>query len=1086
MWLDRFSGHSGVSGTSMPFHRQASPLPRPPQLNASNQSSRPPFSARSSSLSLASVANASSSSLPGTVRQTNAPALRTNLTKDANVDDPLAVLQGLIGKYRSSDGSGDLRYSADVLEKPEHFANSIDFGQLSLEDFVKRKDEKPSLTSSYQASQSAEQYEKARERFQDLHDSIAGCDDVLKSVETYLLKFQTELGAVSAEIETLQSRSSQLSSQLENRKNVEKLLGPAVEGITISPRTVRLISEGPINPDWIKALDEVESRSTNMEARSFNNVKAAEEIKPLLSDLKDKAVERIRDYLVAQIRAIRSPNINAQIIQQQSLAKYKELYAFLSRHQPNLAEEITQAYVNTMRWYNLSNFTRYNQALDKLKIHSVDRNDLLGGDQVSQKSTHPFPSGRSPLPTHDPFALGRRIDVLKSSNQMALSSYLAEEDRSYHGIEVPFRNFNLALIDNVSAEFSFMTETFAARSVHQASRKVLAIFEPVFALGHNLTKQLIENTTDCLGILLCVRLNQQFAFELQRRKVPVADSYINSINMLLWPRFQMIMDMHHESLKRASSSSGRGNISALALTGGDKQSLAPHFLTQRFGQFLHSILQLSSEAGDNEPISHSLGRLTNEFDALLAKLSKASGDTKRRERFLFNNYSLILTIISDTKGKLAQEQQTHFESMIKNLNPKPQKPTFDAVQSSCIVFKQITPAWETIFHVKACECGFYSCIQVIGAGVVGLAVARQLAGREGTSTLLLERHGAVGMETSSRNSEVIHAGLYYGTDTLKATLCIKGRQLLYSLCQKHNIPHRNTGKWILAQDDQQWAECEKLHSHAQAIGVPTRFVGREEAERREPEVRARAGILESPTTGIVDSHALMSYLHGDFIDNGGDCVFQTTVTDIEPLNGGKRGYTIYTRSRDSAEEEEPDSITTETVINCAGLNACAINNMILPKPRHRTPYFAKGTYFSYSASTPKPSILLYPAPKPGLGGLGTHLTLDMTGRVRFGPDVEWVDDPNDLTPSAARLHDAIPEIQAFLPGIVVDALDIDYCGIRPKLSDTSAISMGKGFLDFVIREEDGFPGFVNLLGIESPGLTSSLAIGEMVKGLLYR
>lgn len=415
---------------------------------------------------------------------------------------------------------------------------------------------------------------------------------------------------------------------------------------------------------------------------------------------------------------------------------------------------------------------------------------------------------------------------------------------------------------------------------------------------------------------------------------------------------------------------------------------------------------------------------------------------------------------------------------------------------------------------------------MIGAGVVGLAVARELASREGTSTLLLERHGAVGMETSSRNSEVccypccwphsfgvslasgihqsrtiqilelsnadvrmcsirtkvIHAGIYYGTDTLKTKLCIEGRQLLYSLCQKHNIPHRNTGKWVLAQDEQQWAECQKLYVHAQNIGVPMKFVGREEAQRREPDVRAEAGILESPTTGIVDSHSLMAYLQGDFEDRGGDCVVHTTVQNIEPLDAGKGGYQIFTRSRDGAE----DAITTETVINCAGLDACAINNMILPDERHRVPYFAKGTYFSYTASTPKPGILLYPAPKPGLGGLGTHLTLDMAGRVRFGPDVEWVDDPNDLKPSPARLQEAIPQIREFLPGINVDAIDLDYCGIRPKLSNRGAVLQGKRFQDFVIQKEEGFPGFINLLGIESPGLTSSLAIGKMVDSLLYK
>jgi hypothetical protein len=230
---------------------------------------------------------------------------------------------------------------------------------------------------------------------------------------------------------------------------------------------------------------------------------------------------------------------------------------------------------------------------------------------------------------------------------MAIGSYVADEDKSAHGIEVPFRHFNLALVDNVSAEYSFLTEMFSVKTFHQISHKSSEIFEPVFALGQNMTKQLIENTTDCLGVLLCVRLNQHAAFELQRRKVPVADAYVNGINMQLWPRFQNIMDLHCESLKRVASGSARSSVSTLSLTSDDgKQSSAPHFLTQRFGQLLHGILSLSNETGDDEPVSNSLGRLTAEFDSLLTKLSRGSGDPKRWERFLYNNYSLILTIIS--------------------------------------------------------------------------------------------------------------------------------------------------------------------------------------------------------------------------------------------------------------------------------------------------------------------------------------------------------------------------------------------------------------------------------------------------------
>ncbi|PGH03773.1 hypothetical protein AJ80_08643 [Polytolypa hystricis UAMH7299] len=664
MWLDRLSAHANASGSSSPYNRAYSPARRTTsQLSAAAaQQNRPVFSPRSSSLSLAQTPNASTTSLPGT-RQEGGPASKQGLLNPSasSAPDPLLVLERIIGKQHKADAPASP--AINTPEKPPQLVDSIEFGGLSLQEFLEKKNEAARPTEALEDTQSIEQFEKERDRFQELHNAIAGCDDVLKSVESYLARFQADLGVVSAEIETLQSRSVQLTSQLNNRKNLQRLLGPAVEAVSVSPRSVHLISEGQINHEWVEALREIEARSAGIEAgvSGSGNLKALEDVKPLLSDLRDKAIERIRDYLVMQIKALRSPNINAQIIQQQSLANYKELYGFLSRNHATLAEEIIQAYINTMRWYYLANFTRYNQALEKLKLHVTDRNDLLGGDP-SQKSA--MQGGRVGA-AYDPFALGRRADILRSNNQTAISSYLAEEDKSLHGIEVPFRNFNLALVDNVSAEYSFVTEMFATKSFQQASRKVVQIFEPVFALGRAVTKNLIDPSTDCLGILLCVRLNQQFAFELQRRKVPVADSYINGTNMQLWPRFQVIMDMHRESFKRVSSATSRGSVSALSLTGNDKHSSAPHFLTQRFGQFLHSILALSNEAGDDEPVSNSLGRLTAEFDTLLTKLSKASGDAKRRERFIFNNYSLVLTIISDTNGKMANEQKEHFNALIK-------------------------------------------------------------------------------------------------------------------------------------------------------------------------------------------------------------------------------------------------------------------------------------------------------------------------------------------------------------------------------------------------------------------------------------
>lgn len=339
--------------------------------------------------------------------------------------------------------------------------------------------------------------------------------------------------------------------------------------------------------------------------------------------------------------------------------KYKELYAFLARHQRKLAEEIGQAYVNTMRWYYLNHFTRYENALKQIKLHVMDKSDVLGqlDDAAGRRNA------RGPSVAHDAFSIGRRMDALKTSSHTAISSYLAEEDKSMHYLETPFRSFNLTLIDNASYEYTFITNFFSpTQSFHAIARTFDAIFAPTFALGRALTKHLVETSADALGILLCVRLNQHFAFELQRRKVPAVEGYINGTNMLLWPRFQIVMDMHCESLRKATPATpGR----AALLTGASSaaQSTAPHPLTQRFASFLQGLLAMSSEAGDDEPVANSLGRLRTDFEAFLTKLSKGVGDARKRERFLFNNYSLVGTILEGANGRLAEENRKHFAEL---------------------------------------------------------------------------------------------------------------------------------------------------------------------------------------------------------------------------------------------------------------------------------------------------------------------------------------------------------------------------------------------------------------------------------------
>ncbi|OHF01474.1 FAD dependent oxidoreductase [Colletotrichum orchidophilum] len=379
---------------------------------------------------------------------------------------------------------------------------------------------------------------------------------------------------------------------------------------------------------------------------------------------------------------------------------------------------------------------------------------------------------------------------------------------------------------------------------------------------------------------------------------------------------------------------------------------------------------------------------------------------------------------------------------------------------------------------------------VIGGGAVGLAVARTLANRQGTSTVLLERHGAVGTETSSRNSEVIHAGIYYGAGTLKTRLCVRGKHLLYDFCEKHHVGHANTGKWIVAQNDAQRAALQRVHDFCKdTIDVPVRWVGEAEARRLEPEVRAAAGVLESPTTGIVDSHGLMVALTGLFEDAGGVVALSSAVVGVRPLGqGGSAGWEVTVRDPATGEES---SVTAEVLVNAAGLGAVDVHNMIVPASQRKDMFYAKGNYFSYSgggsgaAAAPKVRRLIYPAPEPGAGGLGTHLTLDLAGRLRFGPDVEWVDSPNDLAVNGARLPDAVEAIKKYLPDIDASALVPDYAGIRPKLGRKQAVAEGSGFHDFIVRKEEGYEGWVNLLGIESPGLTSCLAIAERVDEIVY-
>ncbi|MFT3954892.1 MAG: NAD(P)/FAD-dependent oxidoreductase [Piscinibacter sp.] len=364
---------------------------------------------------------------------------------------------------------------------------------------------------------------------------------------------------------------------------------------------------------------------------------------------------------------------------------------------------------------------------------------------------------------------------------------------------------------------------------------------------------------------------------------------------------------------------------------------------------------------------------------------------------------------------------------------------------------------------------------VIGAGVVGLAVGRALA-RSGLETVVLERANAIGTGTSSRNSEVIHAGLYYPAGSLKARLCVAGREMLYAFCESHGVAHRRCGKLVVATSVEQHAALRATQAKAAANGVPLQWLEADAARALEPSLRCSAALL-SPDTGIVDSHALMLALQGELEAAGGALALQSPASGVF-------------RERDrlvvDVGGDAPMQLAAGVVVNAAGLWAPGLAARMPDLAAALRPqgFHAKGNYFALAGRAPF-SRLIYPVPEQA--GLGVHLTLDLAGQARFGPDVQWLPpgspDDIDYRVDPSRADAFYAEIRRYWPELRDGTLLPAYSGVRPKLQGP-----GEAAGDFVLQgpAEHGVAGLVNLFGIESPGLTASLAIADEVLARLRR
>jgi len=356
---------------------------------------------------------------------------------------------------------------------------------------------------------------------------------------------------------------------------------------------------------------------------------------------------------------------------------------------------------------------------------------------------------------------------------------------------------------------------------------------------------------------------------------------------------------------------------------------------------------------------------------------------------------------------------------------------------------------------------------VVGAGVVGLAIARTLA-LAGREVMVLEAESQIGMHCSSRNSEVIHAGIYYAEESLKARLCVQGKDMLYRYCEAHHVSHKRIGKLIVAAERDDIEKLQAIGRQARRNGVDDlRFLDESEVNELEPAVVSHGALL-SPSTGIIDTHELMTALQGEIEANGGAVVLNSRVWNLNVIDGGLQF------------DSGGQTFVCEALVNAAGLWAQELVDKSLSNSRPKAlplHYLAKGHYFAYQGKSPF-EHLIYPVPVPH--GLGIHATNDLGGAVRFGPDVSWVDEI-DYDFDEGLKPDFAEAIRRYFPGLDEEKLVPAYTGIRPKISGP-----GEPPADFMIQDEKdhGVPGLVNLFGIESPGLTASLAIGEYVSDLL--
>uniref|UniRef100_A0ACD6AI88 Uncharacterized protein n=1 Tax=Avena sativa TaxID=4498 RepID=A0ACD6AI88_AVESA len=478
-----------------------------------------------------------------------------------------------------------------------------------------------------------------------LHDQICDCDNILSQMETVLTGFQTEIGSISSEIKVLQEKSMDMGLKLKNRKAAESKLSKFVEDIIVPPRMIDIIVDGEVNDEYLKTVEILSKKIKFIEADSMvKSSKALKDVQPEVERLRQKAVSKIFEFIIQKFYALRKPKTNIQILQQ-SVLKYKYAIVFLKEHAKEIYAEVRAAYIDTMNKVLSAHFRAYIQALEKLQLDIATSADLLG---VETRSTgYLFSIGKEPLKARSSvFALGERINVLKDIDQPALIPHIAEAKSQKYPYEVLFRSLQKLLIDTATSEYLFSDDFFGEESLFQD------IFAGPIQVVDEYFNAVLLNCYDAIGIMLMIRIMHQHQLIMFRRRIPCLDSYLDKVNMSLWPRFKMVFDLHLSSLRNA-------NIRTLW-----EDDVHPHYVTRRYAEFTASLVHLNVEYGDGQ-LDLNLERLRMAIEDLLVKLAKMFAKPKLQTVFLINNYDLTIAILKEA-GTDGGKAQLHFEDVLKS------------------------------------------------------------------------------------------------------------------------------------------------------------------------------------------------------------------------------------------------------------------------------------------------------------------------------------------------------------------------------------------------------------------------------------